>query len=129
MATMLALVAALLTGCGGVIDPSKNTVENFSGTLGVGGTVTFSYNWSKQGEIEVTMTSVTPTPTNGPIAMFIGQRDNSGTCFQLIGYSTAAIVNRKAQFGVLDKGNYCLGVYDPGVLTVPVNFAGTFSHP
>ena len=42
---------------------------------------------------------------------------------------TQAIVNRKVQFGVLNKGSYCLVVYDPGVLTVPVNISGTFSHP
>jgi hypothetical protein len=130
MATMLALVAALLTGCGGVSSPSKNKVEDFSGTLGVAGTVFFNYSWDKRGEIEVTMKSVTPTPTNPPIWIFVGQRDNSGNCFQLLGYSAAAIVNRPIPFGELDKGNYCLGVYDPGgALTVPVNFAGTFSHP
>ena len=128
-AVVFAATVGLLTGCSGVIDPSKNTVVPFSGTLGVGGGVIFNYSWDKNGEIEVTMTSVTPTPTNGPIAMYIGQMDGSGNCFQLAGYSSPAIVNRKVQFGVLNKGNYCLGVYDPGVLTVPVNFAGTFSHP
>jgi hypothetical protein len=122
--------ACLLPGCSGVIDPSKNKVEPFSGTLAVGGSVTFPYSWDKNGEIEVTMTSVTPTPTNGPIAMYIGQQDNTN-CFQLQGYAAQAIVNRKVQFGVLNKGSYCLGIFDPapGVLTAPVSFAGTFSHP
>jgi hypothetical protein len=121
--------ASLLSACSGVIDPSKNKVENFSGTLGVAGGAVFPYSWDKNGEIEVTMTSVTPTPTNGPIAMYLGQEDNSNNCFQLAGYSAQAIVNRKVQFGVLNKGKYCLGIFDPGVLTVPVNFSGTFSHP
>jgi hypothetical protein len=121
-------VASLLSGCSGVIDPSKNTVETFSGTLPVGGSVVFPYSWGKNGEIEVTMTAVTPTPANGPIAMYIGQQD-SGNCFQLAGYTAQAIVNRKVQFGVLNKGSYCLGIFDPGTLTVPVNFTGSFSHP
>jgi hypothetical protein len=126
----IALGAALLVaGCSGVIDPSKNKVENFSGTLTVGQAKVFEYSWDKNGEVEVTMTSVTPTPTNGPIGLYLGQMDNSGNCFQLVGYSSPAIVNRKVQFGVINKGRYCLGIYDPGVLTVPVNFAGTFSHP
>jgi hypothetical protein len=128
----LAAVAygCLLSGCSGVIDPSKNKVETFTGTLAVGATVTFPYSWAKNGEIEVTMTSVTPTPANGPISMAIG--DNaSGTCLGFQGYSAQAIVNRKVQFGVLNKGNYCLIIYDPfpSALIVPVNFAGTFSHP
>jgi hypothetical protein len=126
---MAVSVATLLSGCSGVIDPSKNTVEPFSGTLAVGAGVTFSYSWSRNGEIEVNLTAVTPTPTNGPIAMYIGQEDNAKNCFQLAGYSAQAIVNRKVQFGVLNKGSYCLGIFDPGTLTVPVNFTGTFSHP
>jgi hypothetical protein len=122
-------VVSLLAGCSSVIDPSKNTVESFSGVVPVGGTLIKNYSWSNQGEIEVTMTSVTPMPTNGPLAMYIGQSDSSGNCFQLSGYVSQAIVNRTVQFGVLQKGNYCLGVYDPGVLTVAANVAGNFSHP
>jgi hypothetical protein len=123
-------VATLLAGCSSVIDPSKNTVEPFSGVVPVGGAYTKTgISWSKQGEVEVTMTSVTPTPTNGPLGMYIGQSDSSGNCFQLQGYVSQAIVNRTVQFGVLQKGTYCLGVYDPGALTVAANVAGTFSHP
>jgi len=122
-------VTALLSGCSSVIDPSKNQVENFSGVVPVGGQKIFFFSWGKQGEIEVTMTSVSPTPTNGPLAMFIGLADNAQNCGALSGYAAQAIVNRKVQFGVLDKGSYCLGVYDPGALTVSANIAGTFSHP
>jgi hypothetical protein len=123
-------VASLLAGCSSVIDPSKNTVEPFSGVVPVGGMFTKSgISWSKQGEVEVTMTSVTPTPTNGPLGMYIGQSDSSGNCFQLAGYVAQAIVNRTVQFGVLQKGTYCIAVYDPGALTVAANVAGNFSHP
>jgi hypothetical protein len=122
-------LAAGLAGCSGVIDPSKNTVEQFSGQVLVGGTLVKQFSWSKQGEIEVTMTSVTPTPANGPLAMYLGQPDSSGNCFQLAGYLSQAIVNRTVQFGVVQKGSYCLAVYDPGVLTVAANVAGNFSHP
>ena len=126
--TVFALAAGL-AGCSGVLDPSKNQVEQFSGVVPVGGVLTKSFSWGKQGEIEVTMTSVTPTPTNGPLAMYLGQSDSSGNCFQLAGYLSQAIVNRTVQFGVVQKGSYCLAVYDPGVLTVSANVAGNFSHP
>jgi hypothetical protein len=123
-------LTGLLTGCSGVIDPSKNQVEPFSGVVVVGGVFIKDFSWSKNGEVEVTMTSVTPTPTNGPLAMYIGQSDSSGNCFQINGYPPVqAIVNRTVQFGVVNKGNYCLAVYDPGVLTVSANVAGNFSHP
>src|SRR5690349_2999264 len=107
----LTLVCGPLSGCSGVIDPSKNTVETFEGDVQVGGAYVTNYSWNKNGEIEVTMTSVAPTPTRGPLRMYIGQ-DSGGTCFQLVGYDVQAIVNLKVQFGVINKGNYCFGVYD-----------------
>jgi hypothetical protein len=122
-------VASLLAGCSGVIDPSKNQVEQFSGVVTVGGTLTKNFSWSNNGEVQTTMTSVTPTPTNGPLNMYVGIPDSSGNCSPLNGYLAQAIVNRTVQWGVLNKGNYCLGVYDPGVLTVAANVAGNFSHP
>jgi hypothetical protein len=125
---LVLVVGAVLSSCGGVIDPSKNTVENFEGDLAVGGAKIFNYSWSKNGEVEVTMTAVTPTPPL-PIAMYIGQSDSAGNCFQLAGYASQAIVNRTVQFGVLNKGSYCLGIYDPGVLKGAAHFTGTFSHP
>jgi hypothetical protein len=123
-------LAASVAACGGIIDPAKNTIEPFSGTLQVGGTNSnHNYTLGKNGEVEVTVTSVVPTPTNGSIALGLGQV-LSGSC-SLLGqaYISVGVVNRKVQFGVLNKGTYCLVVFDPGVLTVPVNYAGNFSHP
>jgi hypothetical protein len=121
-------LAVIVSSCGGIIDPAKNTIEQFSGSLSVGGSSSFTFSWGKNGEIEVTITMVSPTPANGPIWIQLGQV-TSGSCALLAGYSAQGIVNRKVQFGVLNKGTYCLLFYDPGVLTVPVNFAGNFSHP
>lgn len=120
--------AALLSACGGVSGPSQNTIEPFSGTVNVLGTTTRNFSWGKRGEIEVTFTSVTPPPANGQLVVQLGQVI-SGTCNYLIGYSQAIVVNRKIQFFELDKGTYCMAVYDPGVLTAPANFTGNFSHP
>jgi len=122
-------LASLLTSCSSVIDPSKNQTTPISGQVAVGGALITPVSWSKQGEVQVTITSVTPTPTLGPLALYLGQEDNAGNCFQLAGYLSQAIVNRTVQFGVLQKGSYCVGVYDPGALTVAVNVAGNISHP
>ena len=121
--------AALLTSCGGVIDPSKNQSTPITGQVGVGGALITSVSLSKQGEVEATVTAVTPTPANGPLGMYLGA-DSGGNCLQMLGYGPfPAIVNRTVQFGVVQKGNYCLGVYDPGVLTVAANVTGNISHP
>jgi hypothetical protein len=126
---LIALGAAgVLAACGGIVDPAKNTIVPFSGTLNVLGTTTFNYSWNKSGEIEVTVTSVTPPPANGQIGMQLGQV-LSGTCSALAGYTASVVVNRKVQFGLLNKGSYCLVIFDTGVLTTPVNFSGNFSHP
>lgn len=118
----------MASACGGIIDPSKNTVEPFTGTLQVGGTNTHNYSQDRNGEVEVTVTSVTPSPVNGTIGLALGQV-LSGSCNPLAGYVATGVVNRKVQFGILNKGSYCLVVFDPGVLTVAVAYAVNVSHP
>ena len=112
-----------------MIDPSKNQIENFEGDLSVGGSAIFRYSWDKNGEIEVTMTSIAPTPANGPIALYIGQTDSAGNCFQLAGYAAQAIVNRKVQFGLLEQRQLLSGRFRPRRPDRPDAFPGTFSHP
>jgi hypothetical protein len=120
-------LAVLLPGCSGVIDPSKNQVDNFSGVVTVGGVFTKVYSWDKNGEVEVAMTSVTPTPTNGPLAMYIGQPDGSEIAFKPYDL-TQAIVNRTVQFGVLNKGSWCLASTIPGRWPYQ-SMSRAFSHP
>jgi hypothetical protein len=122
-------LAALVSACGGLIDPSKNTVETFSGTLQPGAFTNHFYAVGKNGEITVTMTSVVPPPPNGAIAFGIGQSQGTN-CFILgSAYIAQGIVNRPVQFGFLEKGSYCVQVFDPGVLTAAVTYSGSFSHP
>ena len=121
-------MAVLVASCGGIIDPSKNTVDPFSGTLQIGATNFSTHSVGKNGEVEVTITSVVPSPPNGSLAIALGQVVGQN-CTPLAGYVASGVVNRKVQFGFVNKGSYCLLVYDPGVLTVPVAYSGTFSHP
>lgn len=121
-------LAVLAAACGGIIDPSKNTVENFGGTLQPGGTTAKNFEVSKNGEVEVTIATVSPTPQNGSIGVGLGQISGAN-CVPLSGYVASGVPNRKIQWGFLNKGTYCVLVFDPGVLTVAVNFTGTVSHP
>lgn len=125
--TVAALLASLLAVACGITTPSDNTVDPVSGTIPVGGSDTHSYTFKRNGEVEVRITSVTPTPS-ASLGMGLGQTAN-GVCTLLAGYVSALVVNRTAQFGYLNKGDYCLIVYDTGVLTVPTNYSGTVSHP
>lgn len=122
-------LAALLAGCGGLIDPSKNAVDNFSGTLQPGSAANHNFEVSKNGEVSVTMTSVVPPPPNGAIAIAIGQPQGSFCALLGGAYIATGVVNRPVQYGFLQKGSYCLQVFDPGVLNVAVNYGVSVSHP
>lgn len=121
-------LAVLAAACGGIIDPSKNTVESLSGTLQPGGTTARNFEVGQNGEVEVTITSVSPAPQNGSIGVGLGQVSGA-SCVPLSGYVASGVPNRKIQWGFINKGTYCVLVFDPGVLTVAVNFTGTVSHP
>jgi hypothetical protein len=121
-------VAACTSACGGIVDPSNNTVENFAGTLQMGGSNSTNYNVSKSGEVIVRINSLTPSPPSGSVGVGLGQTNASG-CALLAGYVANAIPGREVNFGLINRGSYCLIVFDPGTLNGPVAYAGTFSHP
>jgi hypothetical protein len=126
---LLALfVAALGTVSCSLNTPSNNTVEPMSGVIPVGGVATNNYSFNKSGEIEVTVDTLTPSPS-ASLGMALGQVV-SGTC-QLLGagYVASVAVNRTIEFGYWNKGDYCIQLYDTGVLTVDTSYTGRFSHP
>src|SRR5262245_39464937 len=120
-------LALLASACGGVIDPSKNTIEPFSSSLQPGSAVTHNFSVSKNGEVSVTMTSVVPPPPNGTLAVALGQQLGN-SCALLSGFQQG-VVNRPIPYGFLEKGSYCLQVADPGVLNVAVTYSVSVSHP
>lgn len=121
-----------LAGCGGIIDPSKNTITPISGTLLPGQPNTgnaHQFKVSKNGELLVTLTSVAPSPSSGgSLGVALGQFTN-GSCALLAGYIASGVVNRAIQFYQIQKGDYCIFVYDPGVITVQTTYTGNISHP
>src|SRR5215217_2947177 len=76
--------ASLLTAsCGGITDPSKNTVENVSGTLNVGSAVEHRFTSSKTGELSVKITALAPT-SNAFLGLSWTQATSDGTCAGLL---------------------------------------------
>jgi hypothetical protein len=133
LASVLAL-AFIVSGCGGISDPSKNKVESFSGTFDVGGTGrTHLFSASKNGEFFVTLTALSPDAT-AYAGILVGQQTGGG-CQQIFGYGSYstdfAQLNRQALGGPLDKGNYCLIVYDSGYYTLsgPQTYTVRVSYP
>jgi hypothetical protein len=122
----LILAGFLTISCGGVTDPSKNTVEPLMGTVTPGGppwhqTVTVNNG----GEYSIKITALSPTPT----AVLVVGWYQGANC-EIPGPQQLAGLNQLALSGpVYQKGPYCVLVFDPGYLTVAQNFTITVSHP
>lgn len=121
-----ALAAA--SACGGIDSPSSNQVETLTGTVAVGDAISHPFSVGKTGELFATITQLSPD-TNVLIGMSVGQATSSG-CAPLIGFiNNTAHLNAQALGGVIQKGSYCLQVFDAGFLTQPANYTVRLSHP
>jgi hypothetical protein len=118
-----AVIACTLPACGGIVDPSKNTVQTFPGVFEPGGSgPVHDFSASRNGEFFVTLTALAPDAT-AVVAISFGQR-TSGGCALIT--STVAAVGRQALGGPLDKGSYCVQVSDSGLGT-PLSGPQTYS--
>jgi hypothetical protein len=129
LGAVLALVAAgLLTiSCGGIVDPSKNKMEEFSGTVNPQGFDQHTFRVDKTGEISIKLTALAPL-NNVPMGVIWAQADSSGACVSVI-QSSVANLNLPAIAGQIFSGNYCVLVYDLGILTAPETYTVLVSHP
>lgn len=122
-----ALAALFLTGCGGVTDPSKNRVEPFSGTVSVGGLgPVHNFTVDKNGELSVKLTALSPTPST-VVGLIYGQ-PNGGVCAYITNNDFVGLNRVTFQFPI-QKGNWCVYVYDSGNLTVAQSYTIEVSHP
>ena len=126
-AAVLAMTGLLAASCGGVIDPSKNTVETFSGTLTpLGPGAAQKVNIGNNGEFSVKITALTPTPT----AIVGLEWDFGANCEVAVQRNNFATLNQPALSGLIQqKGTYCVVVFESVALAAPLNFTVTISHP
>ena len=123
-----AVVGAILimVACSGIVDPSQNDTETFLGTIPFGGTgEQHTFEVDKTGEYSVMLNSLTP-PTGSLVGMRLSLL-SSGTCV-LIAVQPGQ-VGKAALAGPIDKGTYCLQLYDPGTLAQTEAYSVTVSHP
>jgi hypothetical protein len=114
-----------LIGCGSVVEPSKNQVETFSGTLEPQKSVTRTTNINNSGEYSVKLTQLSPSTT-----AVVGLRLDFGPNCELFVQANLAQLNTPALAGpIFQKGQYCLTIYDVGSLTTAQSYTVTFSHP
>ena len=125
-ATMLAVACLTTAGCGGITDPSKNTTENFSGTLAVGGSAVHQFS-SDKGEISIKVSALAPT-SSAPVFLIWTQSASDGSCAGILQQQFAQL-NVPAISGVVIEGRYCIVIQDAGTFTVPQTYTIAVSHP
>ena len=125
----LALIVLATTSCGGIVDPSKNQTDTFTGTLSVGSQQQHQFSASKTGEFTAKLTALTPTST-ALVGMAIVFASNDGACsatsLQVNNFSSTLT---SALGGQILSGKYCLVVYDVGTLQTAQTYTITLSHP
>ena len=125
----LALAATLSISCGGIVDPSQNTVEPMNGTVQPSSARAFWFSASKTGELQVKLLTLTPASI-GFIGVQWVQGGNDQTCNGgLLQVNQFATPNITAFTGQIVSGPYCIIVYDSVGLTQAATFTGTISHP
>lgn len=131
-AATLAAAALLATACNGIVDPSKNVLETFTGTIPVQGTATaHAFSTNNTGEYTIKVVSLAPS-TNVFVGVIWAQALVDGTCggnLPILSQNGFVTNNTVALTGAIYPGAYCVFLYDVGTFTVPETYTVTVSHP
>jgi hypothetical protein len=119
-------LASLAAACGGISSPSKNNTQDFSGTLSPQGSAQHDFSVGKSGEFFITVTDLSDRTLTVGTALY---EFVNGGCAPTGFVQPFSRWNQQALGGPISKGTYCLVVYDPGVLTAPLNYTVRVSYP
>jgi hypothetical protein len=126
----LAMAGLLSVACSGVVDPSKNVMDTFTGTIPVQGSDHKPFSTTKTGEYSIKVTSLTPATGSFLGVIFAqGPTDDSCTNSALIQQNSFAQVNMLALSGEILPGHYCVYLYDTGFFTAAESYTVQVSHP
>ncbi len=121
------LTAALLSGCSGVANPSNNAIDTFNGTVTPEGQPTsFSFTASRNGEMSVRFTAIAPNSAS-LIGVAVGQQV-SGGC-SVINLNNLTGLNRDVLIMPINRGNYCLQVFNGGGVNSAQTYTVQVSRP
>lgn len=128
-AAILAVAGLLTMNCGGIIDPSQNTVDTFSGAIGVGGCRSHAFT-SKSGEFTVKLTALSPVSSTVVLFSWAQGGNSDGSCGGLgLLQQQIGTLNVQALGGQITSGNYSIVIQDYGAFTTTETYTFTVSHP
>jgi hypothetical protein len=104
----LCFAAMLAAGCGGVIDPSQNQVEDRTGTIAPGGLAIDQFSVSKNGEFEIRITNL----NNADAFLHMAYGPDTGGCNGASLGDAYRQLNQAGFGGSIQKGNYCVYLRD-----------------
>src|SRR5215813_8870864 len=111
LAAALCAAAFFSVSCSGIVDPSKNTTETFTGTIPVQGTSSCcGFSTSKQGEFTIKVTSLSPTG-GAFFGTVMAYAASDGSCvgnLTPIQQNSFATANTPALTGLIYPGKYCI---------------------
>jgi hypothetical protein len=132
-ALAVAAVPMLAAACGGIVDPSQNQVETFTGQIAIGGRAVHGFQASKTGELSVKITALQPSNSNTFVGIIWTGRASDGTCNgqlgALFGQNNFAQLNVPAISTQVLQGGYCITLFDVGTFTATTSYTVTVSHP
>ena len=104
--------------------------EQFTGTLGVGGSAFYSFEVTSYGTVNVTLHNVggvTGVPESVWVGIGIGVPDGTDCVTSTSGNTQAG--GGPHVSSVLEAGTYCARIYDIGNLAAPTPFSALIVHP
>jgi hypothetical protein len=131
-AVAVVLLSVLASACSGVVDPSKNVTDPFSGTIPVQGTGPgHAFSTSKTGEYTVKVTVLSPS-SGSFFGSVLAQGPTNGSCsgqLPILQQNSFGTINTPVLGGAIIPGNYCVFLFDIGAFTQPQTYTLTVSHP
>ncbi|HEY1912333.1 MAG TPA: hypothetical protein VGG73_15525 [Vicinamibacterales bacterium] len=125
------IVAGLITiSCGGITDPSQNTVQTFSGTFSSASPSGQAFTAAAGGELTVKLTALAPVSSSYVGVAWVYQNSDGSCSTNSLFSNQFSQLNVPAISGAqISKGAYCIVVYDVVGFTTPETYTMTVSHP
>ena len=105
----LAALGAITTLSSG--SNTNKIAATFAGSVAREGVSSHSFTVSKEGTVEVTLTGLHPAPAT-KIGLGLGTPTPAGNCALVEAIDSTHVAGRIG--GTLEKGTYCVAVYDSG---------------